>query len=192
MPQAVNLVNYIVGLLNENHGGQFGAATQVAGDPAAIGVLGRYETLADYERMLGAVAADTEMQGAVQLAAHLFTNETADTLWNIRIPPDEPETYSNVSTSRITLTRINDAMVFAAEVASTVSSITGHGVGLATAATGDRSRIVWVGYNTSLAEMDGQSADLEADESYLDLFGRSEGLLIPNSLEQTIWRSTTV
>ncbi len=191
MPQAINLVNYVVTLLNENHGGQFTSATQVGGDPSAIGVLGRYETLGDYERVMGGAAADTELQGAIQLGAHIFSNETADAIWNVRIPPGEPSTYSTVNASRILMSKVGEAMAYAAEVAATVSSITGNSVGLATAATGDRSRIVWIGYNSSMADMDGQTAALEADESYMDLFKRSEGLLVPNSLQGTIWRSTT-
>lgn len=89
------------------------------------------------------------------------------------------------------MTNINEAMTFAAEVATTVSGITDRPVGIATAATGDRSRLVWVSAFDSMSDMDGTTADLEADESYLDLFKRSEGLLVPNSLESTIWRSTT-
>jgi len=190
MPQAVKLVNYIIGLLNGNHGGQYGASIQVGGDPTAIGVLGRFETLGDYERMLLALSTDSDIQDAFQMADHLLAPGTVDTIWSIRLPPGEPSTYSTVTSSRIQLASINEAMAFAAEVSATVSRITDRPVGMATAATGDRSRLVWVSAFDSMSDMDGTTADLEADEAYLDLFKRSEGLLVPNSLESTIWRST--
>ena len=43
------------------------------------------------------------------------------------------------------LTRIGEAMTFAAEVSATVSEIVGRPTGLVTATTGDRARILWVG-----------------------------------------------
>ncbi len=188
MPQAINLTNYVVSLLNDNHGGAFGAGIQVAGDPAIIGISGGYETLADYDRMILEMATDTEFQGAVQLAANLMTGEIEDTLWNVRMPLGDPGPYFNVTTTNINLSRIGEAMEFAADVSSTVSSITGATVGLSTAVTGRRSRISWAGFNASMAEIEEQSAKLESDESYMELFKRADGLVVPNALEQTIWR----
>ena len=188
MPQAINLTNYVIGLLNGNHGGMFGAGIQVGGDPSIIGISGGYETLADYERMMGEMAADAEFQGAVQLAANLMTGEVEDNIWNVRMPLGDPGPFFNITTTDVNLSRIGEAMTFAAEVASTISGITGATVGLSTAVTGRRSRINWAGYNASMAEMEEQSAKLESDESYMDLFKRAEGLVVPNALSQTIWR----
>jgi len=188
MPQAMKLANYVVGLLNGNHGGAFGAGIQVGGDPSVIGISGGYETLADYERMIGAMMADEELQGVIDLGSNLFTGEIQDSIWNVRLPLGDPGPYFQITTTDINLSRIGEAMALAAEVASTVSSITGATVGLSTAVTGRRSRINWGGYNASMAEMEEQSAKLESDESYMDLFKRAEGLVVPNALEQTIWR----
>jgi len=191
MPQAVALVNHVVGLINDKHGAQLGAGTQVGGDPTVIGVLGRYESLADYERIGQEMMLDAEITAAVQMGSHFFAPNTVDGLWSMRMPPNEPSTYSTVNSTQIELAHIGDAMTFAAEVATTVASITGNAVGLATAVTGDRSRIVWVGYNDSLAEIEAQSDQLESNDDYMDLFKRAEGLVVPNTLEATIWRSTT-
>jgi len=191
VPQAVALVNHVVGLINDKLGAQLGAGTQVGGDPTTIGVLGRYESLADYERIGLEMALDPEIMGAVQMGSHLFAPNTVDGLWNLRMAPNEQNTYSTVTSTQIELARISDAMAFAAEVATTVASITGQAVGLATAVTGDRSRIVWVGYNASLAELEAQTDQLESNDTYMDLFKRAEGLVVPNALENVIWRSTT-
>jgi len=191
MPQAIKIVNYIIGLLNDNHGGTYSASVQVGGDPTAIGVLGRFETLGAYEQMILALSADSDIQDAFQMADHLLAPGTVDTIWSIRIPPGERSNYSIVTSNRIQLASLNDAMTFAAEVSATVSRITDRPVGLATAATGDRSRLVWFSAFDSMSDMDATTADLEADEAYLDLFKRSAGLLVPNSLESTIWRSTS-
>lgn len=191
LPQAVALVDHVIGLLNDKLGGQFGAGVQVGGDPSIIGVLGRYESLADYERIGSELQLDAEITAAVQMGSHLFAPGTIDGLWNIRMPPNEQNTYSTVTSTRIELARISDAMTFAAEVATTVASITGHAVGLVSAVTGDRSRIAWVSYNESLSELEEQTDNLESNDDYMDLFKRAEGVVVPNSLESVIWRSTT-
>ena len=79
-------------------------------------------------------------------------------------------------------------MTFAAEVATTVNGILGRETGLATAVTGDRSRLLWIGAADSLAQVEADNETLEASAEYLDLFKRSEGLVVPNSLEQHIWQ----
>jgi len=191
VPQAVALVNHVVGLINDKLGAQLSASTQVGGDPTIIGVLGLYESLAEYERVGREMALDEEIMAAAQIGSHLFTPNTIDGLWNLRMQPGEPSTYSTTTSARMELARINDAMAFAAEVATTIESITGSAVGLATAITGDRAKIVWVGHNASLADLEAQTDLLESNDTYMDLFKRAEGLVVPNTLEATIWRSTT-
>ena len=191
MPQAIAMVNYVLEHMNSTHGTQFGAGVAVGGDPAAIGITGGFESLADYEALRAKLQTDQEYQAAMQMGDHLFENNAEDTLWNIRIPPGDQDAVTQVSSVRIETTRIVEAMTFAAEVATTVSGIVGRDVGLATAATGDRSRLVWVGYSSSLAPVEADGATLEANEGYLDLFKRSEGLTQPNMLEQNLWMRVT-
>jgi hypothetical protein len=191
MPQAIAMVNYVLEHLNSTHGTLFGAGVSVGGDPAAIGITGGFESLADYEAFRAKLQTDQEYQAAMQMGDHLFENNAEDTLWNVRIPPGDQDAVTQVSSVRIETTRIVEAMTFAAEVATTVSGIVGRPVGLATAATGDRSRLVWVGYSSSLAQVEADGDTLEANEGYLDLFKRSEGLTQPNTLSQDLWVRVT-
>lgn len=191
LSQAITMVNWVLGHINSNHGTDFGAGIQVGGDPLTIGITGGFEKLSDYEALRAALLTDEEYQGALRLGDHLFDGTMDDTIWNVRIPPGEPDAISQVSSVNVQLTRVVDAMTFAAEVASTVQSITGRTVGMVTAATGDRSRLVWVGYSPSLAAVQEDGEKLEANEDYLDLFKRSEGLMVPNTLQQNIWQRVT-
>ena len=191
MPQAIAMVNYVLEHLNSTHGTQFGAGVSVGGDPAAIGITGGFESLADYEALRAKLPTDQDYQAAMQMGDHLFENTTQDTLWNVRIPPGDQNAVTQVSSVRMELTRISEAMTFAAEVAATVSEIVGRPTGLVTAATGDRSRLLWVAYSPSLAQIEADAATLEANAEYLDLFKRSEGLTQPNTLEQDIWMRVT-
>jgi hypothetical protein len=187
VPQAIQMTNYTTAHINSTHGTEFGVGVQIGGDPLLIGITGGFESLADYEKLRAALQTDQEFQAALQMGDHLYDNSTEDTLWNVRIPPGEQDAVSQISSVRVELTRIVDAMTFAAEVATTVSGTTGNTVGVATAATGDRSRLVWVGYGPSLAQVEQDGEALEANEEYLDLFKKSEGVLQPNTLEQNIW-----
>lgn len=187
LPQAIQMTNYVIGHINSNHGTSFGAGVQVGGDPLVIGITNAFESLADYEALRAALQTDQEFQAALQMGDHLYENSTEDTLWNVRIPPGDPDVVSQVSSVRVELTRIVDAMTFAAEVATTVNGITGNTVGVVTAATGDRSRLLWIGYGPSLGQVEKDGEALEANEDYLGLFKKSEGVLQPNTLEQNIW-----
>jgi hypothetical protein len=191
MPQAISMVTYVLEHMNSTHGTQFGAGVAVGGDPVAIGITGGFESLADYEALRAKLQTDQEYQAAMQMGDHLFENTTQDTLWNVRIPPGDQDAVTQVSGVRVELTRIVEAMAFAAEISATVSGITGRPTGLVTAATGERSRILWVAYGSSLAQLEADGETLEANEEYLDLFKRSDGLFVPNTLEQNLWVRVT-
>ncbi len=186
MPQAVGLINFIINHINSTHGAELGAATMIGGDPSVIGINGRYETLADYQKLAMALQADTEFQSVVQLGSHLFA-DLQDTIWNVRIPAGEPQAITTITSVNVNLPRVGEAVTFAAEAAATIGSITGSTVGVATAVTGDRTRLLWAGHGADLAELEANTAELEASEEYLDLFKRSEGLFIPGHFDQSIW-----
>ncbi len=191
LPDAISRVNTVLGLINENHGSQFSAGIAIGGDAQVIAITGAFESLGDYETLRAAVLADQEVQTAIQAGADLFDNTVEDTLWKVRIQAGDQDAITVVNSVRVQLTRIGDAMTFASEVASTVQELTGTTVGMATAMTGDQSRLVWVGYGPSLAQLEENIDTLEASDQYLDLFKRSEGLLVPNTLEQSIWQRIT-
>jgi len=186
MPQAVGLVNFIINHINTNHGTNLAAATMVGGDPSVIGVNGRYESLADFQKLGMALQSDEEYHSVVQLSSHLFA-DIQDTIWNVRIPPGEPQAILSLTNARVNLARVGDAMTFAAEAASTIGGITGSQVGVATATTGDRARLLWAAYGADLGELEADTDAIESSDEYLDLFKRSEGLFIPGHFEQSIW-----
>ena len=191
MNDAIGQVNQILGHLNSTHGSEFGAGIQLGGDAQVIGITGRFESLADYEALRAAMGTDEVVQSLIRVGDSLFDNTIEDTIWKSRIAPSEPELYSTVASANIALTRVGDAMAFAAEITATVSEILGKQGGLATAVTGDRSRVVWVGNAASLAEVEESGDKLEASAEYMDLFKRSEGLIVPNTLQQNIWQRVT-
>ncbi len=186
MPQAVGLTNFVIGHIKSTHGVELSAATMIGGDPSVIGINGRYESLADYQKLGMALQSDREYQSVLQLGSHLFA-DLQDTLWNVRIPPGEAQGITTITSVRINLARVGEAMTFAAEAAATIGAITGSQVGVATAATGDRTRLLWAGYGADLSELEANTDKLESSEEYLDLFKRSEGLFIPGHFEQSIW-----
>ena len=64
----------------------------------------------------------------------------------------------------------------------------GRDVGVLTASTGNRSQIAWIGYADSLDQIAHDGQAMETDPDYLAFFARSEGLMVPNSLQQSIWQ----
>lgn len=187
MPTAIGFVQYVLGVLNDRHGGEFSAGVQIGGDPSVIGIVGRFEDLEAYGSVRASMMADDELAGAIRMAGHLIA-EAQDTLWRVHIPAGEPEAYSTVTSVRINLTALTAASTYAAEVAATVSSISGIEVGLSTAVTGDRSRLNWVSFAPDLATIEEVGDKLEASSDYLDLFKQSEGLVVPSSLRATLWQ----
>lgn len=187
--EAAAVITGAVAHVNKQHGTNLGAAVQVGGDALLFGVSGNYERLADYEALRAALASDTEFHEILKSGEGLFTDMVEDTIWKSRIPPGEPAVFAQVSTANVLLTSVDAAMTFCAEVSATVAEILGNQVGLATAVTGDRSRILWVGFSSSLAEMEADGDTLDASADYLDLFKRSEGVIVPNTLEQQIWQN---
>jgi len=190
MPQAIGLANFILNHINTKHGGQFAAAIMVGGDPSVIGVNGRYESLADIQTLGAALREDAEYQSVLQLSSHLFA-DIQDTIWNVRIPPGEAQAITSITAARVHLPRVGEAMTFAAEAAASIGSITGSQAGVATAVTGDRTRMLWAGYSADLGELEANTDKLESSDEYLDLFKRSEGLFIPGHFEQAIWMRVT-
>ncbi|RMH69122.1 MAG: hypothetical protein D6683_16355 [Actinomyces sp.] len=190
MPQAVGFVAWLLAHLNDTHHTQFSAGVNVGGDPGVIGVTGRFESLADYQAFIGALAEDAEYRGALGLSGPLFAG-AEDTIWRVRLASDDMDPtlgFSAVDSVRIDLAHMVDAVAFAAECREVVTSITGRPSALVTAVTGARDRLLWVGHASSLAELEQARTELEADEKYLELFKRSEGLFREGSLETVIWQ----
>lgn len=185
---AAGVVTDAVEHINTNHGGQLNVGVQVGGDALLFGITGMYEHLSEYEQLRAALATDDQLQQIVQAGDGLFGGEVEDTIWRTRIDAGEPDVYAQVSSANVQLTSVSEAMAFCAEVSATVTAILGRPAGFSTAVTGNRSRILWLGFAGSMAQMEAEGEKLEENADYLDLFKRSEGLIVPNSLEQHIWQ----
>jgi hypothetical protein len=192
LPDATGIVVEAVTHLNNRHGVELGAAVEFGGDGLAIGINGVYEHLADYDAFRSAMMQDEDFGKLVQSGDGLFAESVEDTIWKLRIPPgEEPARFMTVNHAQLVLEQVAEAMAFAAEVSMTIGEITGTPVGLATAQSGDRSRIVWVSYGESLDVLEQNEETLEANDEYLDLYKRSAGLVVPNTLEQHLWSRIT-
>ncbi len=184
--QAIGLVNFILSHLNTTHGTDFGAGVMVGGDPGVIGITGRFESLAAYQAVQEAMMADTDFQAAVSLGSHLFTG-AEDSLWKVRMAPGDNGPFTTVSEVKANLSQPAESLAFAAEAATTIGGIIGREVGVITGATGDRTRILFVAFSQSMAEIEDDTGKLESSEAYLDLFKRADGPLVAGHLTQNIW-----
>lgn len=192
LADATGVVTEAITHLQKEHGVDLGAAVEYGGDGLAIGISGVYEHLADYDAFRSAMVLDEDFGKILRAAEGLFAETVEDTIWKVRIPPgEERKRFMVVNHAQIVLEQVAEAMAFAAEVSATVGQITDTPVGVATAQSGDRSRIVWVSYGETLDELEQNEETLEAHDDYLDLYKRSAGLIVPNTLEEHLWASIT-
>ena len=192
LADATGVVTEAITHLRKAHGVDLAAAVEYGGDGLAIGINGIYEHLADYDTFRSAMALDEDFGKILQSGDGLFAETVDDTIWKVRIPPgEERHRFMVVNHANIVLEQVAEAMTFAAEVSATISGITGTPVGLATAQSGDRSRIVWVSYGETLDELEENGEALEANDDYLDLYKRSAGLIVSNTLEEHLWARIT-
>jgi hypothetical protein len=189
--EAVAMVQYLLGLLNDNLDAQFSASMMIGGDPNAINATGMWESMEQYETFRSAVAEDPEVATAIRIGAHFFTDDVEDTMWQVHSAPGDAERYAIITGVRMNLARVRDALAFAADAAGVVSGITGKPVGVATAITGDISRLLWVGYAPDLSTLESNSQALQASEDYSDLFANAAELVVPGSFESNIWHNLT-
>ncbi len=190
MPEAVAFVASVVQHINSAHGVDYGVGVQVGGDPSAIGVSDLYESLADYQAFLDAMGADEAVQQQISDGTdHILPGSAEDTVWSILRPPGDPEEFTTVNAATMRITRMADTIAFALEGAEHASGVIGRDIGVLTAFTGDQARLLWVGNNASLADVQAANDQLMADADYLEMFKRSEGLFVESTLNTTIWRT---
>lgn len=184
----IGLAGYVIDRLNTEHGGAFGYSMEVGGDPTAMAIAGRWESLADYDAMRAAMAGDAELQSAIRMAATLST-DAHDVIGQVLLPPGERGAFAEVNQVRIHMPAAHAAIEFALEVAEYAAGKIGREVGLVSAVTGDRSQIMFVAYGTSLDDLITADNELEGDAEYQGFYKRSEDLLVPGSLERHFWQS---
>jgi hypothetical protein len=187
MQDAIGVATWARDRLNEDHGGAYAVSVNVGGDPAAISLSGAFESMADYEKLRAAVAADDGMQAVIRMSSGMIT-EVTDSIAQVLRPPGERGAIATVNTAMMHMPAVAEAIPFALEVSDYVKAKLGNDTGVMTAVTGNRAGLAWMGFSESLdqAAKDGQT--MESDPDYLAFFARSENLFVPGSLEQSFWQ----
>jgi hypothetical protein len=189
MAEAISMTSYTLGLLNTNLGAQFGASIMVGGDPTIINSTGFWESMAQYETFRATIAQDAEIGTALRIGANLFSDDVEDTMWQVHSAPGEGEQYAIITSARINLARVGEAIAFAAQAAEAVSGVTGRPVGMATAITGDVTRLLWIGYAPDLVTLEDRRQALQASDDYAAIFANADGLIEAGSFESNIWQN---
>lgn len=187
MEDAISFASSVAERLNADHGGNARVSINIGGDPSAIALASRWDTLGDYAAMRESMMGDRDLQSAIRLGSELFTGAT-DSIGRIIKPAGQPGPFATLSTANIQMPRVAEAIPFALEVAEFVEDFTGRGAGVVTSVTGDRSQLMWYGFDDSLDQIASSDEKLGMNEEYVGFFARSEDLFVSGSLIQSIWQ----
>lgn len=185
MNEALTIVSWVIGQINERHGGDMSASIEIGGNPNALHVTGRWESLGAYQATRAAYMADAEIMAAVNLASNVATM-VQDRMAQILRAPGERAEFSAVNFAEMDLTAIVEAIPFVVEVAEKASSITGHETGVIRATTGLASTVAWVTFADSLQTLQDSDTKLNSDPEFLDFYKRSATCMVAGSLVQTL------
>ena len=187
MQDAIGVVTWARDRLNNDHGGAYAASVNIGGDPTAISLSGAFESMADYEKLRAAVAADDGLQAVIRMSSDMIV-ETTDSIAQVIRAPGERDAIATVNTAMMHMPAVAEAIPFALEVSDYVKAKLDNDVGVMTAVTGNRAGLAWLGFNASLDEAARDGQTMESDPDYLAFFKRSEHLFVPGSLEQSYWQ----
>jgi hypothetical protein len=81
-----------------------------------------------------------------------------------------------------------DLLAFAKEAAQVVKQANGSDVSVSISIGGDAGAVAWTSMYESLAQYEEKSAKLMADAGYHALLKKGEGLLVPGSVKDQLWR----
>lgn len=187
MQDAIGVATWARDRLNEDHGGAYAVSVNIGGDPTAVSLSGAFQTMADYDKLRAAVAADDAMQAVIRMSSDMIV-EVRDAITQVIRPPGERSAIATVNMAMMHMPAVAEAIPFALEVSDFVKSKLDNDLGVMTSVTGNRAALAWMGFSDSLDEavQDGQT--LESDPEWLDFFKRSENLFVPGSLEQSYWQ----
>jgi len=175
----------IVENMNSKFGVDFSLNIQVGGDPNAMHLVGRFDSMGDYQEFREAYLADPEMADQIKQGAEL-ADITEDAIGEIIIPAGGKDAYGVINTLQAISTNQPAAMEFFGKVSALASEIIGTEVGLVRRITGDLSIVSFVVSHPSLQAIYDADAISLADERYLALYGESESFVVPNSLTSSI------
>ena len=175
----------IVESMNTKFGVDFSLNIQVGGDPNAIHLVGRFDSMGDYQEFREAYMADSEFQEQFKQGAEL-ADITEDAIGEIIIPAGGPDAYGVINRIQAISSNQPAAMEFFAGVCGLATEIIGSPVGLLRKITGDQSEVAFVISHPSLQAVYDAEAACLADERYLALYAESASFMVPNSIHSSI------
>ncbi|MAS57102.1 MAG: hypothetical protein CMA37_00625 [Euryarchaeota archaeon] len=181
LADAIGFTSNIVQTMNQKFGVDFSVSVEVGGDPNAMYLTGRFDSMSDYQDFRLSYLSDEEMSSAFSEGAN-YADVVEDRLGEILIPMGEPQAFAQVNSIQAISTNQPAAMEFFAQICGLFKEITGKDLGLGRMLTGDNSQVAFVGSHESLQEIYDLEAACLADERWLSLYSQSEGLIVPNSL----------
>lgn len=185
MGEALPIVSWVIGAINERHGGDMAASIEIGGNPNAISVTGTWESMGAYQAARASYLADAEIGGAINLAANV-ADMVEDRIAQVLRPPGERAEFSAVNFAEMDLTAIAEAIPFVLEVAEKASATTGMETGVVQARTGLASTVAWVTHADSLQTLQDSNDKLMADPEFLAFYARSATCMVPGTLIQTL------
>ena len=185
LPDALLFTAGIVENMNSKFGVDFSLNIQVGGDPNAMHLVGRFDSMGDYQEFRGAYLADAEMSEQIKQGAEL-ADITEDAIGEIIVPAGGPDAYGVINTLQAISTNQPAAMEFCAQVCGLATEIIGSPVGLLRRITGDLSEVSFVISHPSLQALYDAEAACLADERYLALYAESASFFVANSAVSSI------
>ena len=178
MADATSFASIVTERMNEKFGTTLGLGIEIGGDPNAIWLNGRWESLGEYQAFMEGFFADQQFVTATSITDSVATL-TSDQIARVHRAPGDRDAFAGVSTGRILAGNFLGAMSFITEIADLATEITGHETGVMLPVTGDRYEAKFVQFGSSLQELTEADEKLFANEDYLALFARSSEYMEP-------------
>jgi hypothetical protein len=178
MADATAFAAMVTERMNEKFGTTLGLGTEIGGDPNAIWLNGRWESLGEYQAFMESFFADQQFVTATSITDSVATI-SSDQINRIHRAPGERDAFAGVSTGRMLASNFVGAMAFITEIAELATKITGRETGVALPVTGDRYEAKFVQFGSSLQDLQELDEKLFANEDYLALFARSSEYMEP-------------
>ena len=185
LAEALMFTSGLVENMNQKFGVDFSVSVDVGGDPNAMHLVGRFNSMNDYQDFRTAYLSDPEMSAGMAEGAKL-ADITEDRLGELILPAGDPDAFGVINTLQAISTNQPAAMEFFTQVCGLFKEITGKDCGLVRMLTGDISEVAFVVSHSSLQDVYDSEAMALQDERYLALYGQSEAFVVPNSLTSQI------
>ncbi len=178
MADATAFAAMVTERMNEKFSTTLGLGTEIGGDPNAIWLNGRWESLGEYQAFMEGFFADQQFVTATSITDSVAAI-SSDQIARVHRAPGDRDAFAGVSTGRILAGNFVGAMSFITEIADLATEITGHETGVMLPVTGDRYEAKFVQFGSSLQELQELDEKLFANEDYLALFARSSEYMEP-------------